>query len=716
MPYYSSNNICVSRKELAKCGVSPAYVNRALCGQRKGEVYCWEHHKQGSTVHIHFHSLKPEYQETIKDVFCQGMEPEIWLKQQDENKALATFENLTDQITSLVTSDPDEIKYLAETKMFTPSEIHQIARAAGWLRLINEIDVKRARKAGFNCINDFRAQAFKRCLNEQTSNPALVKFKKGLITNERTLYVNAVLYRQQGIKALIHAGVGNVNRERADTMTHAKLLELASAPVKFSWEDVSLIYNTWAVSNGKTELTTSTVKQYLNTPKIKKVWFYARHGKHAADNEIQPLINRDKPSFPDALWSLDGTPTQLYYRDEVVTIKKNGEKEVKWIIKSDLYAYFVTDAYSGAAIGYSLAFAETSGMVDAALRNAITDYGYKPYQLQYDNSSANTSAAIKNLMNNMSRVHFPCEAYKGRSKYVEGIIGHFQQRVLRYYEHFKGGNITTKSLNSKANPELLKKFVADPKQLEKIMADPKLLEKFKNDPKLLPTRDQIIADFEAAIRSWNNRGEKRDNYGRFVGTSKIDKYTSVQHEKRQKVNYFDRISLFMVEQRLPYNYGANGIVIEVKGNEHHFIVPDPENVGDFIFSNENFNQKFMVKMDRDNPEIIALYKNGVFIDFAYNKEKYASCVADMKENPGSNAKRVLFKQKQEIWGQQYSLKELEKQMAILGEMKATGTDGLGWWDSSKIITNTRESVLEDVANGLNDGLTDRQRRILKIGK
>jgi len=88
----------------------------------------------------------------------------------------------------------------------------------------------------------------------------------------------------------------------------------------------------------------------------------------------------------------------------------------------------------------------------------------------------------------------------------------------------------------------------------------------------------------------------------------------------------------------------------------------------------------------------------------------------MKENPGSNAKRVLFKEKQEIWGQQYSLKELEKQMAILGEMKATGTDGLGWWDSSKIITNTRESVLEDVANGLNDGLTDRQRRILKIGK
>ena len=696
MPYYHNNILCVNRAELAQCGVSPAYVNRALSGQRNGQVYCWEHHKEGRNVHLHYHSLNPKYQETIKDVFCQGMEPEIWLKKQDGKQARAIFENLTDQITSMVTSDPAEIIYLAETKMFTPSEIHQIARAAGWLRLIIEIDVKRARKAGFNSIVDFRSQAFKRCLNEQTSNPALVKFRKGLITNERTLYKNAVEYREQGIKALIHAGVGNVNRERADTLAHAKLLELASAQVKYSWEDVSLMYNNWAVANGKQEITTTTVKHYLNTPKIKKVWFYARHGKLAADNEIQPLINRDKPSFPDALWSLDGTTMQLYYREEVITIKKNGEKEVKWIVKSDLYAYFVTDANSGAVIGYSIAFAETSGMVDAALRNAVTIYGYKPYQMQYDNSSANISVAVRNLMSNMSRVHFPCEPYKGRSKYVEGIIGHFQQRVLRYFEHFKGGNITTKSLNSKANPELLAKL--------------------NKNPELLPTQEMVLNDFESAIRSWNNRGEKRDNYGRFVGTSKIDKYTTVQHEKRQKVNYFDRISLFMVEQRLPYTYEANGIVIEIKGKDHHFIVPDPDTVGDFIFSNENFGRKFTVRIDRDNPELIALYSNGVFIDFAYNKEKYASCVADMKDNPGSNAKRIMFKEKQEIWGQQYSLKELEKQMAILGDLKATGTDGLGWWDSSKIITNARESVAEDVANGISDGLTDRQKRILKIGQ
>ena len=71
----------------------------------------------------------------------------------------------------------------------------------------------------------------------------------------------------------------------------------------------------------------------------------------------------------------------------------------------------------------------------------------------------------------------------------------------------------------------------------------------------------------------------------------------------------------------------------------------------------------------------------------------------MKE--GKNAKYVLFKQKQEEWGQDYSVRELEKQMITLGEMQATGTEGFGWWDSDKIATNANEAEQEDVANSYN---------------
>jgi len=682
MPTYHNNILCTTRDELTACGISASYVNRALAGQRKGEVYCWEHHKEGKQVYIHYHSLKEKYQILIKAVHCNNLEPEVYLKQQQQEKATAVFENLADQVSLLVSSNPEEIKYLTETKLYTPTEVHQLARAAGWLRLINEYDVKKARKLGFKSVNDFRAEVFKRCLNEQTANPALIRFKKTLITNVRTLVKNAVEYKNNGITCLIHKGVGNVNREKTDTVMHAKLVKLASEPVKYSWEDVALMYNDWAISNSKPQITVSTVKSYLNTPKVKKVWFYQRHGKHAADNEIQSLINRKTPSFPDALWSIDGTSMQLYYVD-------NDGK-----IKSDLYVYFVTDACTSAIIGVSVAFAETSGMVTEALRNAVDTYKYKPYQLQYDNSSANVSVAVKNLMTNMSRVHFPAEPYKGRSKYVESIIGHFQQRTLRHYSNFKGGNINVKSLNSQANPELLAWL--------------------RKNPESLPDRNGVIEMLHDAVAKWNARGEKRDSYGRFVGASKIDRYTTIQHEQRAELNYFDRMSMFMVEQRVPYTYGTNGIVVDVKGYDHHFIVPDGDNVGDFMFANDNLGLKFKIKIDRDNPGMIALYRDGVFIDFAYNKERYAACVVDSK--PGETAKRVRFKEKQVEWGEEYSRRELEKQMAELGELQATGTEGFGWFDTSKYNNNIREAALEDAQNGMGDGLTDKQRRILKIGK
>lgn len=686
MPIYHNNILSVTTKELQECGLSAGYLKRALAGQRRGEVYCWEHHKEGKRVYIHYHSLKEKYQELIKKLLCDNMEPEVYLKQKDEDQAQATIDNLTDQVTSMVRTDPDELRELIDSQIYTPTEAHQLARAAGWLRIINEFDVKRVRKMGFESIATFRSEVFKRCLNEQQSEPGkapLIKFKKGMITSERVLYRNASQYKKSGIKALMHAGTGNVNREKGDAVAHAKLIDLASNQVKYSWEDVAMMFNDWAIENNKEQLTTSTIKKYLNTPKIKKVWFYNRHGKHAADNELQPLINRDKPSFPDALWSLDGTTMQLYYVDE------SGK------IRSDLYVYFVTDANTGAILGHAVAFAETAGLVEAALRDAIHKYGYRPYQLQYDNSSANQARVIQKLYTNMSRVHFPCEPYKGRSKYVEGIIGHFQMRVLRKRENFKGGNVTSGSLNSKANPELLAQLRKNPEQL--------------------PDMNQVLVEFKEGVTEWNDRGEKRDSYGRFVGESKINRYTAIQHEKRCQLNYFDKISLFFIEQPEPYTYGTNGIEIERKGVKRHYIVPDNDGtVGDFMFANEHMGEKFTIRMDRDNPEMIVLYQNDKVIAEAYEKERYAAAVADMKE--GEKGKQVQFKQKQEQYGYEYAVRELEKQRALLGEIRATGTDGFGWWDTSKANENARESALEDVSNGMSDGLTERQRRILQIGK
>jgi Integrase core domain. len=690
MPSYNNNILSVTREELELIGVTAGYLKRALAGQRSGEVYCWEYHKVGKTIYVHYDSLKEIYKSRIRNMFCGGLEPEVWMRDSESRKAAKTLEAVSDQLTQLVTTDPDELDTLMKTQLYTPVEAHQLARAAGWLRLINEFDVKRARKLGYTSINELRNEIFKRCLNEQQpqiiegiQKPALIRFKKGTIENERVLYRNAVDYKENGIESLIHRGVGNVNREKADTIVHAKLFELASNPVKHSFEDIAMIYNDWADLIQKPNMTVSAVKAYLNQPKVKRAWYYHRHGKLAADNEMQQLINREKPSFPDALWSIDGTATQLYY------LADDGKT-----IKSDLYIYFIADACTGAIIGHSVAYTETSGMVVEAFGNAINTYGNRPYQIQYDNSSANQSGFVQNLMTNMARVHFACEPYKGRGKYVESIIGHFQQRVLRKRENFKGGNINVRRLNSQANPELLAEL--------------------RKNKELLPTMDECISELRNAIQEWNERGERRDSFGRFVGQSKIDRYVNTAHEKRVQLNYFDKLSLFMVEMPQPYAYTTEGIRIELDKKKYHFRVPDGDGLGDFIFAAEHLGEKFTVRINRENPELILLFKNGIHVATAYETERFAACVADLKE--GEKSRQMAFKAKQDEYGSAFAARELQRQMAILSDMKATGTDGFGWWDVSKLEDNARNNRAEDARNGMSDGLTELERKLMGIGK
>jgi len=59
---------------------------------------------------------------------------------------------------------------------------------------------------------------------------------------------------------------------------------------------------------------------------------------------------------------------------------------------------------------------------------------------------------------------------------------------------------------------------------------------------------------------------------------------------------------------------------------------------------------------------------------------------------------------------------LERQMTILSELKATGTEGMGWWDTPKSQENARNNQQEDKRNGIGDGYTDTERKLLNIGR
>lgn len=686
--------LCVSVPELKMCGVSINTIKYGLQQQRTGGVYCWSHHKEGREVFIHYDGMNEKYRLLVDKILCGDVDAHLWAENkaaEELDKKLTAFKK---GLRTMVEISADDMVRLSEMQLFIPADVQRIARAAGWLRLWRRMDVKTARKHGFKSIKEVQEELFKQCLNEQIKG--FVKFPKP-INNERVLDRKAREYEKEGLSSLVGGYFGNVNREKINSQTHAILMQLASSPVKYSFEDIGMYYNEQAPDLGLAKMTVSAIKQHLNQPKHKKIWYYMRHGKLVGDADMQPMIDRAPVSKPDMLWSLDGTTMQLYYKKLV-----NG----KWKVASDLYAYFVTDACTGAIIGYSVAFSESAGMVIEALQNTVDTWGYKPYQMNYDNSSANISITVKALINNMSRVNFPCTPYSGRSKSVELVIGHFQQRELRKFKNFKGGNVTVKSHNSTANPELLK-------ELSKDLG-------FTDN---LPTEEQVLAEFKASVDAWNKRGEGRDAYGAFIGKSKIERYAEA-HEGREKLNYFERLSLFMVElknQQHPfgeYEYRQKGIELSIRGEKMKFIVPDNDSSAmDFDFSRQHLGHTFKVfiNLRAGRPEWVELRdRKGKFVADAYEKEKFAACVADMKDKPGEMGKIQIFNLMQKRCYEEAQT-EMERQREIVEQtgFRATGTDGcgFGWWDTPKAVENARNNRIEDTRNGIVPSKSEEQIRI-----
>lgn len=680
--------LCVTVPELGECGVSNNTLKCALKRQRIGEVYCWPHHKEGREVFIHFDGMGDKYKALINKVICGDVDAHLWAENKAAEELNRKLMALKRSLRTMVEISVDELTRLTEMQLFIPADVQRIARAAGWLRLWRRMDVKTARQYGFTSVKEVQAELFKQCLNEQIQG--FVKFPKA-INNERVLDRKAREYDKDGLDCLIGGYFGNVNREKMNGQAHAILMQLASEQVKYSFEDIGMFYNEQAEGLGLPKMTVSAIKQHLNTPKHKKVWYYMRHGKLVGDADMQPLVDRAPVSRPDMLWSLDGTTMQLYYKKLV----KDNKGRDKWVVMSDLYAYFVTDACTGSIIGYSVAFSESSGMVVEALKNTVDIWGYKPYQMNYDNSSANISATVKALINNMSHVNFPCTPYSGRSKSVELVIGHFQQRELRKFKNFKGGNITVKSNNSTANPELLKELSKNLEFTDK-----------------LPTEEQVLAEFKAGVEAWNNRGEGRDAYGAFVGKSKIERYAE-GFEGRTQLNYFEKLSLFMVElknQQHPfgeYEYRQKGIEVSIRGEKMKFIVPDNESSAmDFEFSREHLGHTFkvFVNLRVDRPEWIELRdRNGKKVADAYEKEKFAACVAEMKGKPGEMSKVHYFiEQQKNCYESAKTEMERQREIAEQTGFRATGTDGygFGWWDTPKTVENARNNRIEDERNGI----------------
>ena len=303
--------LCVTVPELVECGMSEGYLRRVLAGQRNGEVYCWPHHKEGRKIYVHFDGMAEKYRMLVNGVICGGMDAHLWVEKQMAEELEQRLEGAKKRLRMMVEVKTEELAKLTDMRLYVPADVQRIARAAGWLRLWRRMDVRTARKQGFTSVREVQLEMYEQCLMEQRRG--FVKFPKP-INNERVLDRKAREYDKVGLECLVSGCFGNVNREKMNGQSHAILMALAGEQVKYSFEDIGMYYNEQAEELGLPKLAVSTIKQHLNMPKHKRVWYYMRHGKLAGDADMQPMMDREAVSRPDMLWSLDGTTMQLYYK------------------------------------------------------------------------------------------------------------------------------------------------------------------------------------------------------------------------------------------------------------------------------------------------------------------------------------------------------------------------------------------------------------------
>jgi hypothetical protein len=267
---------------------------------------------------------------------------------------------------------------------------------------------------------------------------------------------------------------------------------------------------------------------------------------------------------------------------------------------SDLYIVAVTDAYSRDVVGYAIGTTETGALVRTALRNATKQSGFKPYQLQYDNSSANKSKEAQELIQRLAHLAFPTAPYNGKSKVIEALYGYIEQQFLRFFPNFKGGNITAPTLNSKANPDHIRALIQN---------------------KELPSKEQAIAQVKLAIETYRHTATGADK------RTPKERYKDA-NEQRTQMDKMMLIELLWVERAHMVTYTKDGLTIEVDGARHTYEVERSRGVEDRQWRAEHLGERFRVMYDPDDLSEVALF----------TKEwKYSATAARKWEAPMSRA-------------------------------------------------------------------------------
>ncbi|TDL99595.1 MAG: kinase [Flavobacteriaceae bacterium] len=396
------------------------------------------------------------------------------------------------------------------------------------------------------------------------SHPKDLKYKyKALV-----LGVPCKKYPRTGYEGLIHGNFLNNHAEKVNPAAGLWIVATWSNQIHKTVSTTHLLelYNSRAREEGWRKLSCAkTLRDYLDQPHVKKLWYGHRYGEHKADQKYGYQHKTSLPFKRDALWYSDGTKLNLYFLDETGKL-------------STCQVYHVMDAYSEVFLGYHISKTEDYEAQYAAYRMAIEYSGHKPYQISFDGQGGHGKLKSGSFMGSISKLAITTKPYNGRSKTIESAFGRFQTQFLKRAHNWTGMNITSKSLESKANLELI-------------------LENAKN----MPTLDELKVQYKEFVDMWNNAPHPKTKVAR------AEMYKNSSNPETPKVDLLDMVEMFWIQREKPIVCTSAGIRFKEKKRNYEYMVYRPDGLPDFEWLSNNIDRKFVIKFDPQDMDMILLY-------------------------------------------------------------------------------------------------------------
>ena len=370
-------------------------------------------------------------------------------------------------------------------------------------------------------------------------------------------------YRRDGYACLVSGKLGNGNTTKITPAAGEWIIaHKTSVNPVYTTRQLFERFNAVAPAKGwKTLKSQNTLIQFLERPEVKPRWYHVEQGSQRANNLFMRQNRTLLPTCRDALWYVDGTKLNIFYK-----IFDPASRKLKAATTNCIY---VLDAYSEVFVGYHVCAQETFRTTYEAVRNAAENVGFLPFELVSDNQSGFTSGAAKRWQSKLGTVCHTTTPYNGKSKTVESAFGRFQAEVLHKLINYTGGNITARS--------------------DKARIDERMIIENKES---LPTYAEMCGIHDACVEEWNNAPHPV-----FKDKSRWEVYRESANDCAIRLDETVREDVFYISTENESTFTARGIEITIDGVKHAYEPFTADGRPDLEWRRDNTGRQFIVEYD-----------------------------------------------------------------------------------------------------------------------